>query len=538
MFCILIIAGYLRFWTLGQQSLWLDEAFSWRQSQHSLLELIKAAASDNTPPLHNLILFFLTRACGDSEFILRSPSALFGVANVAAIYWLGLLLKNRVAGLLAALLLGLSEYHIWYSQEARTYALLALSATLFAAASVQYLRRPTLACAFWAVLNGVALLYSHAYGALTWFSISAAVLAIILLAPVGVLTTGSNWLLIQVLTVGAFLPWAIIVLQRPFGGWVALEPAKGKWVPDPTLLWIPEPTWRFVVDQFSALASGPQPLVLLCLGVLAALTYENSEPITANESIFEFLCKIALLFVWLVSPPVLGLGLSLLLLSFLALRRILRKKRNTASGITDRLGLQLNYGIGLLLAWLLGPPLMGIIASLALQPLFIGRYLLGSLPAWLLLASIGITRLGGRTGAALIAFLVASFASFSLPFGPGQRPDWRAVATLFAQQKRDGDCVVIYPSFMVTPFEYYYREQIPCLDLPKDFTSIDRSTPLANRVWVIIAGATPSEQKSLIDTLLAATGDHHEEIVLTSLMETRGHGAEVKVIILSRKKRT
>ena len=130
--------------------------------------------------------------------------------------------SNRVAGLLAALLLGLSEYHIWYSQEARTYALLALSGTLFAAASVQYLRRPTLACAFWAVLNGVALLYSHAYGALTWFSISAAVLAIILLAPVRVLTTGSNWLLIQVLTVGAFLPWAIIVLQRPFGGWVAL----------------------------------------------------------------------------------------------------------------------------------------------------------------------------------------------------------------------------------------------------------------------------------------------------------------------------
>jgi uncharacterized membrane protein len=121
------------------------------------------------------------------------------VANVAAIYWLGAILNNRPAGLLAALLLALSEFHIWYSQEARAYALLALSATLFAIASLRYLQRPTFTCAFWAALSGTFLLYSHAYGTLTWFSIAAAILAIILMAPAGSLATGSHWLLIQAL---------------------------------------------------------------------------------------------------------------------------------------------------------------------------------------------------------------------------------------------------------------------------------------------------------------------------------------------------
>jgi hypothetical protein len=168
-----------------------------------------------------------------------------------------------------------------------------------------------------------------------------------------------------------------------------------------------------------------------------------------------------------------------------------------------------------------------------LQPLLISRYLLGSLPAWLLLASIGITRLAGRTGVAVVAFLMASLAIFGLLIGPGKRQDWRAVAALFAQQKQVGDCVVIYHSYMVTPFGYYYRKQIPCLDLPRDPSSIDRSTPLANRVWIILADATPSEGKTLIDTLLAVPRNHHQELVFTSVMETEGHGGDVKVFIVS-----
>jgi hypothetical protein len=160
---------------------------------------------------------------------------------------------------------------------------------------------------------------------------------------------------------------------------------------------------------------------------------------------------------------------------------------------------------------------------------------LGSLPAWLLLASIGIARLARRTGVAIVAFLMASLATFGLLFGPGKRQDWRAVAALFAQQKQVGDCAVIYQPYMVTAFSYYYRDQIPCSDLPKDPNSIDRSMPFANRVWIILADATPSEGKLLVDTLVAVPRNHHQEIVFTSVMEIEGHGGAVKVFILSQK---
>jgi len=231
------------------------------------------------------------------------------------------------------------------------------------------------------------------------------------------------------------------------------------------------------------------------------------------------------------------LGISLLLLSFLVLKRMLQQ-RQTASGVTaskHKPCLQLNYGVGLLLTWLLGPPLAGLIASVTLQPLFISRYLLAALPVWLLLASIGITLLAGRVGAAVVAFSMASLATFGLLIGPGKRQDWRAVAEFFVQKKQVGDCVLIYPGWMVTPFGYYYRGQIPCLDLPTDPNLVNRSTSLATRVWLILANATPSNGKLLVDTLLAVSKNHHQEILLTSLMETHGHGGDVKVFIVSRK---
>jgi mannosyltransferase len=71
----------------------------------------------------------------DTEWVLRAPSALLAVGNVVAIYWLGVLIGSRIAGVLAPAVLATSGFHIYYSQEARMYTLLALAATLYAAAA-------------------------------------------------------------------------------------------------------------------------------------------------------------------------------------------------------------------------------------------------------------------------------------------------------------------------------------------------------------------------------------------------------------------
>jgi uncharacterized membrane protein len=72
---------------------------------------------------------------GSEEWVLRLPSALVGLLSIYLLYRLGSALFDRLTGLAAALLLAVSPFHVWYSQEARMYALvglLCLGAGLFA----------------------------------------------------------------------------------------------------------------------------------------------------------------------------------------------------------------------------------------------------------------------------------------------------------------------------------------------------------------------------------------------------------------------
>ncbi len=63
---------------------------------------------------------------GESEWILRSLSVVFGVATVPAVYILGMRLFGPKAGLISATLLSLHTFHVQNSQEGRSYALVTL----------------------------------------------------------------------------------------------------------------------------------------------------------------------------------------------------------------------------------------------------------------------------------------------------------------------------------------------------------------------------------------------------------------------------
>ena len=109
------LALLLRLHDLAAQSLWWDEVTSWQQARLPLPELLAATAADNYPPLHNLLLHLSMALFGEGEFALRLPSALIGALSVLALYWTGSLLVGRGAALLAALLLAVSGFHLWYS---------------------------------------------------------------------------------------------------------------------------------------------------------------------------------------------------------------------------------------------------------------------------------------------------------------------------------------------------------------------------------------------------------------------------------------
>jgi mannosyltransferase len=83
-------------------------------------------ATEITPPLYFYASWMWGQLFGVDEVGLRSLSALAGVATVPAVWAAGRRLVSPGAGLLAAALVAVNPMLVWYSQEARSYALLVL----------------------------------------------------------------------------------------------------------------------------------------------------------------------------------------------------------------------------------------------------------------------------------------------------------------------------------------------------------------------------------------------------------------------------
>ncbi len=126
-----LIALALRLYRLDARSFWLDElvtAYSVRFNDLSDLFRHLSFWYDNMPGI--FLLTWLTRGFGGSELIIRLPFALAGTLNVYALYLLGKATFNARVGLAGALVLAVSPFAVWYSQEARQYAFLMLFTTL------------------------------------------------------------------------------------------------------------------------------------------------------------------------------------------------------------------------------------------------------------------------------------------------------------------------------------------------------------------------------------------------------------------------
>jgi mannosyltransferase len=133
-----LLGAVLRFATLGHQSLDEDETVSVWLMHHSLVGLLRdIPRTESTPPLFYLLEWPWTRLFGTSAVGMRSLSALVGVVTIPVCWLAGRELGSRRAGAAAAILAALSPALIWYSEEARAYALL----ILFSVATVPFLAR-------------------------------------------------------------------------------------------------------------------------------------------------------------------------------------------------------------------------------------------------------------------------------------------------------------------------------------------------------------------------------------------------------------
>lgn len=118
---IMALTIVLQLYNLGNKSLWLDEAWSFKFASMNLVEILASPDKPN-PPLYYAILHFFLEF-GKSEFIMRLPSVIFSVLCIPLAYKIGMDLFNCRVGLLNAFLLATSPFFYWMAQEARSYTL-------------------------------------------------------------------------------------------------------------------------------------------------------------------------------------------------------------------------------------------------------------------------------------------------------------------------------------------------------------------------------------------------------------------------------
>ena len=120
----LSIGAFLRFDALGEPSYWLDEVldahFSRDALNHPWWHWITGFGREHGP-LHFAIQLFTW-----DEFTGRLPAGLFGLAAIVACFFV----VEKRAATIAALLIATSPFHVYYSREARPYALLMLLAEI------------------------------------------------------------------------------------------------------------------------------------------------------------------------------------------------------------------------------------------------------------------------------------------------------------------------------------------------------------------------------------------------------------------------
>jgi 4-amino-4-deoxy-L-arabinose transferase-like glycosyltransferase len=150
----------VRFASLGVQAYHHDEVITAaRVIPGSFTEMFgQVKGSESNPPLYYVLAWGWAKAFGASEVELRSLTALFGAATVPVAFLIGRELASNRAGLIAAALVAVSPMLIWYSQEARSYALLVFFGALALLFFVRALRtRDGRDLGLWALASALAL---------------------------------------------------------------------------------------------------------------------------------------------------------------------------------------------------------------------------------------------------------------------------------------------------------------------------------------------------------------------------------------------
>lgn len=441
-----LFGAWLRLTALNRQSLWFDEADVVVRAQQSLGAVLHTfVRQGENGPLYNLLLHFWTEFLGSNERWVRLPSALAGVASIPVIYLVGARTLGRRVGLLAAGLLAISPYHDWYSQEAKMYAIAVLLTLVSTLCFIEALTRNRRI--WWAAYVVATTLgfYFHVTTVLIFVGQCAFFIV-----------TWRRW-------PGRHKRWLVSVALL-------------------TLPYLPIAIWaaKVVLGQ-AVMWQSKVSLVDIAKITATKFAVNRDTPLIEQRGTW--------LYGMLALVGLLGVGLL---------------------GWGERSADQ-RWGRrwALLLAVLAALPAVGLYLLTFRQPLFNDRYLIMSLPAYLLLVAAGVRVLERRCWplALLAMFLLIVYAWAPLRdinrSSQAQKEDWRAAYTTILAHSQPNDLIMIEPGYLITTYDYYAEQfpgvgklkagTIPYLTTPgfdtQQMETLVRKQAPGDRVWLVVSPA-------------------------------------------------
>lgn len=455
---ILALSLGLRLYSLASESLWFDEAYSVWVARHGVSWQLGQSLQRIFPPLYYVLLHFWL-AFGDSEFVVRLLSVLIGLGSIIGMYFLVKRLFDVRTGLIGAFLLGVSPLHIWYSQEARMYILVAALGIASAFFMLLALREGKRWQWLAYVLSTALAMNAHYFAV---FLVPFQNLYVLyLLWPVFDGVPGriparpgvwKHWLLSQV-SIGVF---SIVGLAGIFSTettywWGLLD------------TWHGAPTWRDCVSMLFSFSLGTT--------VQGRLLY------VGGLALFGFCAAWS----WVALPT----------------SSALMDDSARSGGARASLHRTLSLDDGLVFALLyLLVPLGTVFVFSQFESFWVLRYLFPFLPAWCIIVARGIARMPGRVlrPVMLAAILLASAWPIANAYRYSQKEDWRGVVAYISAQERPRDVIVLVDEDIWIPFEHYYRGSTRCVGVSRTITDtsllaarVGMLVPSYSRVWLVLS---------------------------------------------------
>lgn len=337
-----LIALALRLFRLDRQPLWIDEIASLGNARAFATGGLEGIAQiDQVAPLHSIILWLATTLGGDGEVSLRLPSAIAGVAIVPLVYLLTLrLLRSPWTAGIAAMLVAISPFAIWYAQEARMYVFVMLCTLIVAMLSWPLRRRPLR----WHELLAITLISACGYGMHHYMILMTGAFGLFLIVEGLALKSRTwAWLGTQALAFFVCLAWLYLTRDR-----LASAGSEKPMI----LLWIPYTFYTYL----GGFSFGPSTRDLQHGGAMM------------QQSLIAHAPAIAALAIGAAAPLVMGL------------RRVLRPDMRQVGRW--------------LLIWLISPMIVVLIASQVTKIAYNVRYVILCFPPFVVLLAIGIAEAG------------------------------------------------------------------------------------------------------------------------------------------------